>query len=107
MGRRGRVLRGERFTLLLTGGADAAAGPRNEGEMLKKTTGRRSGWRIGVGVMLVAGSCGFLTGCSSVAYPPTYTQAELKTICDRRGGWWRGDLIPGYCEYQAASLQAP
>ena len=48
-----------------------------------------------------------LGGCSGAIYPPTYTQAELKAICERRGGWWRGDLIPGYCEYQSASVQSP
>ena len=38
---------------------------------------------------------------------PTYTEAELKAICERRGGWWRGNLIPGYCEYQTAFSQSP
>ena len=93
------------FTVLLTSGADA--GPPSEGEGLMKRAESRIGWRAGVAVLLVTASCGFVAGCGSVAYPPTYTQAELKAICERRGGWWRGDLIPGYCEYQAASLQAP
>ena len=35
---------------------------------------------------------------------PTYTDAELKAICERRGGWWRGELIAGFCEFQSASL---
>ena len=56
----------------------------------------------------LAAACLFLVSCSSVAYPPTYTEAELRAMCERRGGWWRGDLIPGYCEYQGAWLmQAP
>jgi hypothetical protein len=60
------------------------------------------------GVLLGAGVCGLFTACSTVPIPPTYTEVELKAICERRGGWWSGDLIPGYCEYQAASLiQAP
>ena len=43
-----------------------------------------------------------------VAIPPTYTQAELKAICERRGGWWHDDdLMGGFCEYQSAGLQAP
>ena len=68
----------------------------------------RIGWRLIVGFVLGVAACLFLASCSGVVYPPTYTQAELKAICERRGGWWRGDLIPGYCEYQAASLiQAP
>ena len=36
-----------------------------------------------------------------------YTEDELRVICERRGGWWRGNLIPGYCEYQTAANQAP
>lgn len=76
--------------------------------MLIKRTGKRIVRPLVASVLVVAGACGLLAGCSTVAYPPTYTQAELKAICERRGGWWRGDLIPDYCEYQAASLiQAP
>ena len=42
-----------------------------------------------------------LAGCSSVAIPPAYTQAELKAECDRRRGWWRpDDLIGGYCDFR-------
>jgi hypothetical protein len=33
--------------------------------------------------------------------PPVYTQEELRDICLRTGGWWRGGLITAYCEYQA------
>jgi hypothetical protein len=57
--------------------------------------------------LLVAGACGLLSACATV-HPPTYTEAELRAQCERRGGWWRGSLIPGYCEFQAASVgQAP
>jgi hypothetical protein len=70
-------------------------------------TKARIGRGLVVGVLLVAGAAVLLGGCSGVVYPPTYTEAELKAMCERRGGWWRGQLIPGYCEYQAASLQAP
>jgi len=63
---------------------------------------------IVTGVLLLVVVGVLLGGCSGVAYPPTYTQEELKIRCEQRGGWWRGSLIPGYCEYQAASLiQAP
>jgi len=60
-------------------------------------------------VLLVAGVCGILAACSTVPIPPTYTQGELKAICERRGGWWHDDNLwgRGLCEYQAASLQAP
>ena len=62
-----------------------------------------------VASVLLAFAAGLLLGaCSSVAYPPTYSQDELKAMCQRRGGWWRGDLIPNYCEFQGAMLiQAP
>lgn len=43
-----------------------------------------------------------LTGCSSVPIPPTYSQDELKAMCERHGGWWHPDGLPGgYCEYQS------
>jgi hypothetical protein len=32
--------------------------------------------------------------------PPTYTQDELKVICERNHGWWHpDDLMGGYCQY--------
>jgi hypothetical protein len=50
-------------------------------------------------VVLLAAT--ILTGCSSVPIPPTYTQDELRTICERHGGWWHpDDLVGGFCEYQ-------
>ncbi|HKW93765.1 MAG TPA: hypothetical protein VJX92_17875 [Methylomirabilota bacterium] len=49
---------------------------------------------------------GFFTGCASLPQGPTYTDDELKAICERHGGWWRGNLIAGFCEFQLAS-QAP
>ena len=56
--------------------------------------------------LLGAGVCGLFSACSTV-HAPTYTDAELQAQCERRGGWWRGSLIPGYCEYQTASRQSP
>ena len=53
--------------------------------------------------LLGVGMCGLFSACSTV--PPTYTDAELKAQCERRGGWWRGNLIPGYCEFQGASAE--
>lgn len=50
---------------------------------------------IVVGVIL-------FSGCSSIPIPPTYSQAELKAICERHGGWWHpDDLVGGYCEYDS------
>ena len=63
--------------------------------------------RLVLGVLLAAAAGGMVTGCASMPQGPTYTEAELKAICERRGGWWRGNLIPGYCEYQTASNQSP
>jgi hypothetical protein len=53
---------------------------------------------------LVAGVVLLLAGCSTVPIPPTYTNEELRIICERRGGWWRGELIDGHCEYEAPSF---
>lgn len=69
---------------------------------------KSSSRRILAGVLLGAGVCGLFAACSTVPYPPTYTQTELKADCERRGGWWRGNYIRDYCEFQAASLiQSP
>jgi hypothetical protein len=55
-------------------------------------------------LLLAAGVCGLFTACSSMPQGPTYTDAELRAMCERRGGWWRGDLIAGFCEFQSAAL---
>lgn len=60
--------------------------------------------KILLGVLLVAAAAGLFTGCSTMAQGPTYTEAELRASCERRGGWWRGNLIAGFCEFQSASL---
>ena len=60
--------------------------------------------KILLGVLLVAATCGLYSASSTKPPGPTYTDAELKAICERRGGWWRGELIAGYCEFQSASL---
>ena len=40
-----------------------------------------------------------LAGCSSTPIPPTYSQEELKAMCERHGGWWHPDgLTGGFCE---------
>jgi hypothetical protein len=60
------------------------------------------------GALIAFGVCGLLTACAGLPQGPTYTDAELRAICERRGGWWRGEVIAGYCEYQtASSTQAP
>src|SRR5215469_958529 len=90
--------------LLLIDRAAATPASRREGKTTMNRTQSRIHGRIGASIILLAASCALVAGCSATAYPPTYTQAELKAICERRGGWWRGDLIPGYCEYQGAAL---
>jgi hypothetical protein len=48
---------------------------------------------------LLSGLCVLLTGCSSAPITPTYSQEELKSSCQRRGGVWHADgLIGGFCE---------
>jgi hypothetical protein len=67
---------------------------------VRGTTTRRA---IAV-ALLGAAVCG-VSACSTVPIPPPYTDDELRAQCERRGGWWRGSLIPGYCEFQSASLR--
>ena len=45
-----------------------------------------------------------LSGCAGWATTPVYTQAELKARCERTGGWWRQNILDGYCEYQLAQM---
>ena len=42
-----------------------------------------------------------LLGCGGARIEPTYTEEELKAICERRGGWWHEGVREGFCEYQA------
>ncbi len=56
--------------------------------------------RTGVTVILIVAA--LLAGCATVPPSPTYSQDELRVICERNGGWWHPDgLIGGYCEYQS------
>jgi hypothetical protein len=57
-----------------------------------------------VGVLLGAGVGGLLTACTSVPHGPAYADAELQAMCEREGGWWRGGLIPGFCESQSTTM---
>jgi hypothetical protein len=76
--------------------------------MIARTTTTWFPRRLLVGALLAAGVGGLFGGCAGLPQGPTYTDAELKAICERQGGWWRGELIAGYCEYQTASIsQAP
>jgi hypothetical protein len=59
---------------------------------------RRLAWARAA--FLSAGAAACLAGCISGApIPPTYTQDELKAICERNGGsWYKDDLVGGFCE---------
>ena len=72
------------------------------------TNGRSLPFRRVLAIALLgAGMCGMFSACSTI-HPPTYTDAELEAHCVRRGGWWRGSLIAGLCDYQMASIsQSP
>lgn len=50
-----------------------------------------------------AGLTACMIACATTTpLPPTYTQTELKAMCERRGGWWHpNDLVGGYCEYDS------
>jgi hypothetical protein len=61
--------------------------------------------RCSVVVIGLAAICPTLAGCRSVPIPPTYTEGELRAICERRGGWWHENrLTEGYCEYQGGQM---
>jgi hypothetical protein len=76
--------------------------------MTTVTAMKSAGRRLLVVALLAAAAGGLLSACSSMPPGPTYTEDELRVICERRGGWWRGNLIPGHCEFQSASLvQSP
>jgi hypothetical protein len=63
--------------------------------------------RLLLAALLAVAVGGLLSACGTMPPGPTYTDDELRAMCERRGGWWRGNLIPGYCEYQTAATQAP
>jgi hypothetical protein len=42
-----------------------------------------------------------LAGCGGTARAPLYTPEELGVTCERQGGWWRPNILDGYCEYQS------
>lgn len=51
-----------------------------------------SRWGAVLGLSLLAAILG---GCATA---PTYTKEELKAMCERQGGWWRPNILDGYCE---------
>lgn len=51
-------------------------------------------------VVLLGLTMTILAGCGGIARPPLYTPEELRATCERQGGWWRPDMLDGYCEYQ-------
>jgi hypothetical protein len=50
---------------------------------------------IALGLALIV-----LAGCGGPARAPLYTPEELRVTCERQGGWWRPNILDGYCEYQ-------
>ena len=56
--------------------------------------------------MLLAAVClaSVLAACSTTPIPPTYTAEELAWKCTRTGGWWRPEIVGGYCEYQSSTF---
>lgn len=63
-----------------------------------------TGRKILLGVLLSAGAGGLFAACSSVPHGPAYSEVELQAACERVGGWWRGSLIPDYCESQSTAF---
>lgn len=56
--------------------------------------------RLVLAALAIALILWFVAGCTTTPIPPTYTPEELQAKCTRTGGWWRSNLIDGYCEYQ-------
>jgi hypothetical protein len=55
-------------------------------------------------IVLTIAACVVLDGCSATPIPPTYTQDELRAICERERGWWHpDDVMGGHCEYRGGS----
>jgi hypothetical protein len=50
--------------------------------------------------LVIVGTLGLIAGCTMTPIPPTYTPEELAWKCTRTGGWWRPDIVGGYCEYE-------
>ena len=70
---------------------------------IAQTRPARISRRLLAGLVLIAGVGGLLAGCAGLPQGPTYTDAELRAICERQGGWWRGELIAGFCEYETSA----
>ena len=51
-------------------------------------------------VVLLGLAVTILVGCGNTARAPLYTPEELRATCERQGGWWRPNILDGYCEYQ-------
>ena len=51
-------------------------------------------------VLLLGLAVALLVGCGGPPRPPLYTPEELRATCERQGGWWRPNILDGYCEYQ-------
>jgi hypothetical protein len=41
-----------------------------------------------------------LVGCTTTPIPPADTAEALQARCVRTGGWWRPNMLEGFCEYQ-------
>jgi hypothetical protein len=41
-----------------------------------------------------------LAGCTMTLIPRSSTSEELAWTCTRTGGWWRPEIVGGYCEYE-------
>src|SRR5215831_20564399 len=68
-----------------------------------RATLTRLGRRTLAGLCLSGSLCAIIpAGCSAVAVPPPYTQDEIKSRCESRGGRWHdGDPMRSFCEYDS------
>ncbi len=52
--------------------------------------------------LILAAMIALVLGCAGARIEPPYSEQELRAICERQGGWWRGpDVRGGFCEYES------
>ena len=54
--------------------------------------------RVTVRGLLLGGL--LLAACTTTPSPPADAAEALQARCVRTGGWWRPNVLDGFCEYQ-------
>jgi hypothetical protein len=57
--------------------------------------------RMRAAFLSVCTAVGLVACANTTPIQPTYSQVELKILCEKHGGCWRpDDLVGGYCEFK-------